>query len=145
MQLSAKTNRKRCRPARRGTADSQSDPELLIPQLRNFWFCFPFLFCFKLKYPLMAVEGFPDSAKSFQGKRLKTWMVLFILQHRSLLLHVTSPSAIPSRCEATVTPGTFPGGRVTSLQHRCHCSAPGCTWGTARRHMEVTPEPNSVR
>lgn len=68
-----------------------------------------FLFCFKLRYPLMAVEGFPDSPNSFQGKRLKTRMVLFVLQHRSLQLHVPSPlPTIPPRCKATTTPGASP-------------------------------------
>lgn len=145
MQLSGKTNRKNCRPARHGTVDSRSDPELLIPQLCNLWFCF-FLFCFKLKYPLMAVEGFPDSPNSFQGRRLKIRMVLFVLQHRSLLLHVPSLlPAIPSRCKATITPGTFPGGCVTSLQHCCCHPSLGSTWGTIKGCMELIPEPDRVR
>lgn len=75
MQLSGKTNRKICWPAWRGPVDSRSNPELLIPQLRTLWFVLFYLFfgfCFKLKYPLTAVEGFPDSPNSFQGKRLKT-------------------------------------------------------------------------
>lgn len=59
-------------------------------------------FCFKLKYPLTAVEGFPGGPNSFQGKRLKTRVVLFILQHRSLWLHALSPPPpIPPRCRIT--------------------------------------------
>ena len=144
MQLSGRTNRKSCRPARPGTADSRSDPALLIPQLRNLWFRFFVLF--ELKNPLLAVEGLPDRPSSFQGKRLKTRMVLFVLQHRSLLLHVPSPPpAIPSRLKATVTPGTFPGGRVTSLQHCCRRPSLGFTSGTAERCVEVTAEPEQVR
>lgn len=97
MQLLGRTNR----GSAAGAADIESDPELPIPQLRNLWFgsFLLSLFCFKLKYPLTAVEGFPDSPNSFQGKRLKTRMVLFILQHRSLWLHAPSPSPnIPPHC-----------------------------------------------
>ena len=67
-----------------------------------FGFLLSSSFCFKLKYPLTAVEGFPDGPNSFQGKRLKTRVVLFILQHRSLWLHALSPPPpIPPRCRIT--------------------------------------------
>lgn len=127
-----------------GRALRTVDPELLIPQFCNL--PFSFLFCFKLKCPLMPLEGYPGSPNSFQGKRLKTWMVLFVLQHRSLLLHVPLPLlAIPSRCKATGTLGTFPSSCVTSLQHCCCHPALGITWGTMERCMEVILEPDSAR
>lgn len=73
-------------------------------------------------------------------------MVLFVLRHRSLLLHVPLPLlAIPSQCKASSTPGTFPSSCVTSLQHCCHHPALGITWGTVERCVEVMLEPDGAR
>lgn len=137
MQLSGKTNRAAL-PALR-----TAEPELLIPHFCNLPFGF---FCSKLKRPLMPLEGYPGSPNSFQGKRLKTWMVLFVLQRRSLLLHVPLPLlAVPSQCKAIGTPGTFPSSRVTSLQQCCHHPALGIVWRTVECGMEVILEPDGAR